>query len=31
MHGGEGSRARDLFKALPAADRAALVAFLKTL
>ena len=31
MHGGEGARARDLFKALPAADRAALVAFLKTL
>ncbi len=31
MHGGEGTRARDLFKALPAADRAALVAFLKTL
>jgi CxxC motif-containing protein (DUF1111 family) len=31
MHGGEASRARDLFKALPAADRAALVAFLKTL
>ncbi|MGH7519721.1 MAG: di-heme oxidoredictase family protein [Gemmatimonadales bacterium] len=31
MHGGEGTRARDLFRALPAADRAALVAFLKTL
>ena len=31
MHDGEGARARDLFEALPAADRAALVAFLKTL
>jgi len=31
MHGGEGTRARDLFRALPAADRGALVAFLKTL
>lgn len=31
MHGGEGTRARDLFRALPAADRAALVAFLRTL
>ncbi len=31
MHGGEGTRARDLFRALPAADRAALVTFLKTL
>ena len=31
LHGGEGARARDLFKALPAADRAALLAFLKTL
>ena len=31
MHGGEGMRARDLFRALPAADRAALVLFLKTL
>ena len=31
MHGGEGARARDLFAALPPADRAALVAFLKTL
>lgn len=31
LHGGEGARARDLFAALPAADRAALVAFLKTL
>ncbi len=31
LHGGEGTRSRDLFKALPAADRAALVAFLKTL
>jgi CxxC motif-containing protein (DUF1111 family) len=31
MHGGEGMRARDLFAALPAADRAALLAFLKTL
>lgn len=31
LHAGEATRARDLFKALPAADRAALVAFLKTL
>jgi CxxC motif-containing protein (DUF1111 family) len=31
LHGGEGARAADLFRALPAADRAALVAFLKTL
>ena len=31
LHGGEGAKARDLFRALPAADRAALVAFLKTL
>jgi len=31
MHAGEGARARDLFAALPAADRAALLAFLKTL
>jgi CxxC motif-containing protein (DUF1111 family) len=31
MHGGEGTRSRDLFKALPAADRAALLAFLRTL
>ena len=31
MHGGEGTRARDLFRALPAADRAALLLFLKTL
>ena len=31
LHGGEGTRSRDLFKALPAADRAALLAFLKTL
>ncbi|HWC73018.1 MAG TPA: di-heme oxidoredictase family protein [Gemmatimonadales bacterium] len=31
QHGGEGGRARDLFSALPAADRAALLAFLKTL
>jgi CxxC motif-containing protein (DUF1111 family) len=31
MHDGEGARARDLFEALPAADRAALLAFLKTL
>jgi len=31
LHGGEGARARDLFKTLPAADRAALLAFLKTL
>ena len=31
LHGGEGSKSRDLFRALPAADQAALVAFLKTL
>src|SRR6266487_1470811 len=31
LHAGEGARARDLFQALPAGDRAALVAFLKTL
>ena len=31
LHGGEGTKSRDLFLALPAADRAALVAFLKTL
>ncbi|HEX9499042.1 MAG TPA: di-heme oxidoredictase family protein, partial [Gemmatimonadales bacterium] len=31
MHGGEGGRARDQFLALSPADRAALVAFLKTL
>lgn len=31
LHGGEGAKSRDLFRALPAADRAALVAFLKTL
>jgi len=31
LHGGEGARSRDLFQALPAADRAALLAFLKTL
>ena len=31
LHGGEGSAARDRFKALPAADHAALVAFLKSL
>ncbi|MGH7531327.1 MAG: di-heme oxidoredictase family protein [Gemmatimonadales bacterium] len=31
LHGGEAAKARDLFRALPAADRAALVAFLKTL
>ncbi len=31
MHGGEGMRSRDLFEALPAADRAALLTFLKTL
>jgi len=31
MHAGEGARARDLFDSLPPADRAALVAFLKTL
>ena len=31
MHDGEGARARDLFRALPASDRAALLLFLKTL
>ena len=31
LHGGEGSGARDRFRALSAADRAALVAFLKSL
>ena len=31
FHGGEASRSRDLFRALSPADRAALVAFLKTL
>ncbi|PYO95276.1 MAG: thiol oxidoreductase, partial [Gemmatimonadetes bacterium] len=31
LHGGEGSGARDRFKALSAADRVALVAFLKSL
>ena len=31
LHGGEGAGARDRFKALPPADRAALVAFLKSL
>ncbi len=31
MHAGEATRARDLFKALPAPDQAALLAFLKTL
>ncbi|MGH7607896.1 MAG: di-heme oxidoredictase family protein [Gemmatimonadales bacterium] len=31
LHGGEGAAARDRFRALPAADRAALVAFLETL
>jgi len=31
LHAGEGARARDLFKALPAPDQAALLAFLKTL
>ena len=31
FHGGEASRSRDLFRALPAGDRAAVVAFLKTL
>jgi CxxC motif-containing protein (DUF1111 family) len=31
LHGGEGTKARDLFRALPAADRAALVAFLRSL
>ena len=31
FHGGEAARSRDLFRALPPADRAALVAFLKSL
>ncbi len=31
LHGGEAARSRDLFNALPAADRAALLAFLRTL
>ncbi len=31
LHGGEGGGARDRFKALPPADRAALIAFLKSL
>ena len=31
LHGGEGAKAREFFRALPAADRAALVTFLKTL
>jgi CxxC motif-containing protein (DUF1111 family) len=31
LHGGEGAGARDRFKALPAADRTAIVAFLKSL
>jgi CxxC motif-containing protein (DUF1111 family) len=31
LHGGEGARSRDLFRSLPAADQAALIAFLKTL
>ena len=31
LHGGEGAGARDRFKALPTADRAAVVAFLKSL
>lgn len=31
LHGGEGAKARDLFRALPAGEQAALVAFLKTL
>jgi CxxC motif-containing protein (DUF1111 family) len=31
MHGGEGTRARDLFRALPPGDRAVLLLFLKTL
>jgi CxxC motif-containing protein (DUF1111 family) len=31
LHAGEATRARDLFKSLPAADQAALLAFLKTL
>jgi CxxC motif-containing protein (DUF1111 family) len=31
LHNGEAARARDLFRALPPGDQAALVAFLKTL
>jgi CxxC motif-containing protein (DUF1111 family) len=31
LHGGEATAVRDRFRALPAADRAALIAFLKTL
>jgi CxxC motif-containing protein (DUF1111 family) len=31
LHGGEAARSRDLFRALPPADQAALIAFLKTL
>mgnify|MGYP001477435907 CR=1 FL=1 len=31
FHGGEATRSRDLFRALPPADQAALLAFLKTL
>ncbi len=31
FHGGEATRSRDLFRSLPAADRAALLVFLKTL
>jgi CxxC motif-containing protein (DUF1111 family) len=31
LHGGEAARSRDLFRSLPAPDRAALLAFLKTL
>jgi CxxC motif-containing protein (DUF1111 family) len=31
LHGGEGTGARDRFRALPAKKRAALLAFLKTL
>jgi CxxC motif-containing protein (DUF1111 family) len=31
LHGGEGSGARDRFKGLSATDRAAVVAFLKSL
>ncbi|HJS42090.1 MAG TPA: di-heme oxidoredictase family protein [Gemmatimonadales bacterium] len=31
LHGGEAARSRDLFRALSAADQAALIAFLKTL
>ena len=31
LHGGEGAKARDLFQALPPAERAALLAFLATL